>query len=123
VKSLDERPPDKLWNGSDRDHVLAYRTLEDHCTFTTSSGENPEAQFDGCQDNSCLLRPRVFGIFCKFPDDPRCCVATCSGVRLARMKRSLEQSCSRDCLRNGVHAIERVRELPRLCGTHSIFVS
>jgi len=27
LKSLDERPPDKLWNGS---HVLVYKPIEDH---------------------------------------------------------------------------------------------
>jgi len=30
LKSLDERPPEKLWHGPDRSHVLAYRPIEDH---------------------------------------------------------------------------------------------
>lgn len=30
LKSLNERPPEKFWNGPDRSHVLVYRPIEDH---------------------------------------------------------------------------------------------
>jgi hypothetical protein len=30
LKSLDEKPPDKLWDGSDRSHVLVYKPIENH---------------------------------------------------------------------------------------------
>ena len=30
LKSLDARPPKKFWNGPDRDHMLAYKPIENH---------------------------------------------------------------------------------------------
>src|SRR5690348_4598406 len=30
LHSLDERPPDKLWDGPDRSHVLVYKPIKDH---------------------------------------------------------------------------------------------
>lgn len=30
LHSLDEKPPDKLWDGPDRSHVLVYRPIENH---------------------------------------------------------------------------------------------
>jgi hypothetical protein len=30
LQSLDERPPDKLWDGLDRSHVLVYKPIENH---------------------------------------------------------------------------------------------
>jgi hypothetical protein len=30
LKSLDKRPPDELWDGPDRSHVLAYKPIDDH---------------------------------------------------------------------------------------------
>lgn len=30
LKSLDKRPPDELWDGPDRSHVLVYKPIEDH---------------------------------------------------------------------------------------------
>ncbi len=30
LKSLDERPPDKLWDGPDRNHVLVYKPIDIH---------------------------------------------------------------------------------------------
>ena len=30
LKSLDKRPPDELWDGPDRAHVLVYKPIEDH---------------------------------------------------------------------------------------------
>ena len=30
LRSLDEKPPDKLWDGPDRSHVLAYKPIENH---------------------------------------------------------------------------------------------
>jgi hypothetical protein len=30
LRSLDERPPDKLWDGPDRSHVLVYKPIDNH---------------------------------------------------------------------------------------------
>jgi hypothetical protein len=30
LKSLDKRPPDELWDGPDRSHVLVYKPIENH---------------------------------------------------------------------------------------------
>lgn len=30
MKSLDQRPPDKFWDGPDRSHVLVYRPIDNH---------------------------------------------------------------------------------------------